>query len=140
MNVDQLIRGYINAWNRRDFSLFNDVLSPTVRYWDPLVKKDLALQEMGGYVQQLLAAFPDLRFDVKDVSVGVDFGVFEWVMRGKNSGISELHELCGKDLALSGVDVIRVEMGRIQSIRAYFDLDTYGEQLGLDVIATPRFL
>lgn len=139
MEARELIHSYIGAWERRDFGTFQRIFSEAVTYWDPLVERPLQLGGMAQYVGQLLAAFPDLKFEVKFLGAGADFGTFEWVMRGRNSAPSSLHPASNRDLALPGADVIRVADGKIRAINAYFDRATYLEQLGLAAVQSPNF-
>ncbi|UXI69478.1 ester cyclase [Tahibacter amnicola] len=138
MNADTLIKSYIEAWETRNFALFGEIFAPSVTYWDPLVGEPITLGAMGEYVGQLLGAFPDLRFDVSFTRTGPDFGTFEWIMRGTNRGESPFHLPTHKVLALPGIDLIRVADGKIQSVKAYFDLKDYAEQLGLSSVQAPE--
>lgn len=137
MNAIDLARRYIHAWNHRDLAVFGEIFGAGVTYLDPIVGPEpLALPAMGEYVQQLLTAFPDLRFEVKELRGGDDYAVFEWVMHGRNSGDTDAHPATGRTVALSGMDVLDVRDGRIQAIRAYFDRQAYTESLGLASGAT----
>lgn len=139
MNTSKLLQQYNDAWNERNFAIFAQIFADGVTYWDPFVAKPLPAGEMGAYAQQLLTAFPDLRFDVTFERSGADFGTFEWVMRGSNSGESALHPATSRPLALPGIDLITVEDGRIRAIKAYFDVREYARQLGLETLRIPSF-
>lgn len=132
MNAIDLARDYIRAWNQRDLDLFGKIFASGVTYLDPFVGPEpIRVQAMGEYVQQLLAAFPDLHFEVKEVRGGDDFAVFEWIMHGRNTGDSAVHPATGRALSLPGMDVLEVRDGRIQAIRAYFDRQAYTDSLDL---------
>lgn len=132
MSAIELARRYMHAWNQRDLAVFGDIFGADVTYLDPIVGPEpIGLPAMGEYVQQLLTAFPDLRFEVKEIRGGGDFAVFEWVMHGRNTGDSDAHPATGRTVALPGVDVLEVRDGRIQAIRAYFDRQAYTDSLGL---------
>jgi steroid delta-isomerase-like uncharacterized protein len=137
VSTDELIQRYNDAWNQRDFAIFGEIFAEGVTYWDPFVDQQLGAEAMGGYAQQLLAAFPDLRFEATLVRSAEDFGVFEWVMRGRNSGTSSLHPATNHELALPGIDLITVENARIRTIKAFFDVGQYARQLGLPAVAAP---
>ena len=106
---------------------------PNLRYAGP------ALAE---HVRALLAAFPDLNFEVvscQPADVGTDGTmVVQWLMRGTNTGSLRGLFPTGRTVALPGVDVITIRDGEIRSVEGYFDRQTMAEQLGLQVIVQPH--
>ncbi|WP_266168839.1 nuclear transport factor 2 family protein [Dyella subtropica] len=127
-----LAKRYGEAWNNRDFALFGQIFADDVTYFDPFVgETPIQIKAMGDYVGQLIAAFPDLRFEVLSLRGGNDYAVFEWIMHGTNTGESELHAATSHTIALKGIDYLEIKGGRIQAIRAYFDRHEYLDSLGL---------
>ena len=59
------------------------------------------------------------------------------VMRGTNTGSLLGGPPTGRAVALHGADCITIDGGRIRSVRGYFDMKEFGEQLGLG--NTPRW-
>ncbi|UHQ21851.1 ester cyclase [Lysobacter sp. 5GHs7-4] len=137
MTAVELAQRYIHAWNERDFAAFGEIFGADISYLDPIVgPTPIPLPAMSDYVGQLIAAFPDLRFEVERIRDGGDFALFEWVMHGRNTGDSDAHPATGRSVALPGVDVLEIRDGRIHAIRAYFDRQAYTDALGLTNPAT----
>ncbi|WP_266158213.1 DJ-1/PfpI family protein [Dyella silvatica] len=131
-----LARRYGGAWNNRDFDIFGQIFAEDVTYFDPFVgDSPIQIKAMGDYVGQLIAAFPDLRFEVLSLRGGSDYAVFEWIMHGSNTGESELHAATQHKIALKGIDFLDIKGDRIQAIRAYFDRQEYIESLKLDAVS-----
>ena len=134
----EVIRRYVDAWNRHDGPGVAATFLPEGRYRDPNVPGGIADTALVAYVDALAAAFPDLRFeDVSTVRVSDGLGVFRWVMRGTNTGPIFGRPPTGGTIALPGVDLIRVENGAIADVDGFFDRRTLVEQLGLQVVLNP---
>ena len=74
-------------------------------------------------IGSLLAATPDLRFELKRVHFGTEHFVSEYVM----SGTAE-----GKPFAIAGADVFTVRDGLVARKDSYLDWLAYQRQVGLD--------
>ncbi len=108
-------------------------------YEDPVSKGRLSGPAIGAYVDGLVAAFPDLTFDLVSVAQN-DAGLVavEWVMKGTNTGSFMGLPPTGASLALPGADFVRVEGDKIRSVQGYFDAGAVPRALGLDVIVQPK--
>ena len=71
----------------------------------------------------LLAATPDLRFELKRIHFGSEHFVSEYVM----SGIAE-----GQTFAISGADVFTIRDGFVARKDSYLDWLAYQHQVGFD--------
>ena len=75
----------------------------------------------------LLAAVPDLRFELKRAHFGAEHFVTEYVMSGTAQG---------KPLAIAGVDVFAMHEGLVGRKDTYLDWLAYRRQVGVDPVAT----
>ncbi len=131
MESAEIVEQYIAAWNGHKpediVALFHEEGS----YWDPVVGQDIPGVAVEQYAQALITGFPDFQFEILSMKSIDDTVVFEWVMKGQNTGPMEAHPTTNQQLALPGVDVITVKDGKLLSVKAYMDRTAYAEQLGL---------
>jgi NTE family protein len=87
--------------------------------------------EVGGYLQQLLTAFPDLRFEVSH-KIPRDHRVAErWVIRGTHLGPYMGIPPTGRDVDIHGMSIVHLRDGKFLSDRFYFDSSSVLRGLGL---------
>jgi steroid delta-isomerase-like uncharacterized protein len=129
---------YFDAWNRRDSAGVTAIFTDGGTYTDPTTSGPLSGPAIAAYVEQLLAAFPNLSFDIGRRAVTGDGVVAaEWMMRGKNSGPFSGAPPTGRSVELPGADFIAVSDERIRSVQGYFDQRTLVDQLGFRVSVVP---
>lgn len=128
---------YFDAWNRHDAAEIAACMAPGGTYTDPAVGT-LPGVALSDYADSLFAAFPNLSFELGGVDVVGERIIAEWTMRGTNHGSFAGAPPSGKEIALPGIDVIRVGENGIESVRGYFDQRTLVDQLGLQVIVQPH--
>jgi steroid delta-isomerase-like uncharacterized protein len=134
-----VVRQYIDAWNRRSPNAIAEMFGENGTYTDPVTGGSLTGAGIAQFAEGLFSAFPDLGFEITSiVETGTDGVVLEWIMTGTNSGSLRGLPPTGKTIALQGIDVIRVRDGRIDSLHGYFDRQTMMEQLGLQVVVQPN--
>jgi steroid delta-isomerase-like uncharacterized protein len=129
---------YLDAWNAQDGERVVRSFVAGGTYTDPTVGT-LSGPAIGGYVNALLAAFPDLSFAIEEVlPAGEGVVVARWIMQGTHLGPLFGRPPMGRQIALPGIDVITVEGGKVRSVRGYFDQKTIFVQLGLQVLLAPE--
>ena len=139
MEAADVVRGYFDAWNRRDPEAIAAAFAAGGTYSDPNTPEGLTGQAIIEYASGLFAAFPDLSFEVLD-HAPADDGVVatRWVMHGTNSGSLKGNPPTGSTVALPGADFITTEGGEIRAVQGYFDRRALAEQLGLQVLVQPH--
>ena len=132
MRSTDIVQQYIDAFNRHDLAAALALFGSTGSYTDPVAGTRVRGAALAGYMRGLLAALPDLRFEVLRIAGGEDGPVvMEWVLHGTNDGPWNGAPATGRRLALPGVDVVDVDGAGIRHLSAYFDRLLYAEQLGL---------
>ena len=138
-NPLEIAQRYFDAWNRRDAAGVMATFAEGGTYADPATPGPLSGPAIGAYVEGLVAAFPDLSFDIVSVAEhGSGLVAAEWLMKGTNAGSFMGLPPTGASVALPGADFIRVEAGKIRSVQGYFDGGAVPRALGLDVIVQPK--
>src|SRR5262249_54737878 len=111
--------------------------APGGTYTDPTVA-DLDAEATGAYALSLVAAFPDLRFDLVTTAETDDGGVAaQWVMRGTSTEPFMGLPPTGREIALPGADFMTFDGDGIATVTGYFDSGKLPRDLGLDVIVQP---
>jgi steroid delta-isomerase-like uncharacterized protein len=141
-SVLTLAEAYFGAWNAHDAVAVTAALADDATYSDPTTGSPLSRPALAEHVRGLVAAFPDLNFEVsgyQGAAAGPDATVVvPWLMRGTNTGSLRGLFPTGRTVTLPGVDVITLASGKIRSVTGYFDRQTMAEQLGLQVIVQPH--
>jgi len=129
---------YFEAWNARDPDAIAAVLAEDGTYSDPAVPQGLDPQATAAYAAGLFAAFPDLAFDVDDLTSGDDGRVWaRWLMTGTNTGPFSGLPPTGRRVSLPGADLVRVREDRVAEVHGFFDSAGVPRQLGMQVIVQP---
>ena len=129
---------YYDAWNARDSKAIVATFAEGGTYEDPASGGTLRGEAIGEYAAGLLAAFPDLSFEIVSVAEAGDNAVAaQWIMKGTNSAPFMGGPPTNKTIALPGADFIAVEGDRVASVKGYFDQRTFVDQLGLQTTVQP---
>lgn len=134
-----IARGYVDAWNARDWARLAATFRPGGTYEDPSTGGPVGSEGLRAYAAALWDAFPDLRFEELSCrESGPEEVVFAWLMTGTNRGSLRGLPPTGACIALPGVDLITVADDGVARVQGYFDRQTLMEQLGAQVVVQPR--
>jgi len=129
---------YFAAWSQREIEVALELFTPRLSWIDPSLPAELtSRKEAQGFFEAAWQGFPDLAFvAVGEPLVDVDTGrvAHEWRMTGTHTGEGFPPGIppTGKPFDVAGTDVWQVDAdGRAVSVRAYYDLATLLNQLGL---------
>jgi steroid delta-isomerase-like uncharacterized protein len=130
-------QAYLAAWNAQDSAAVTTTLAPDGSYLDPTLPAPIGGQALIGYVAALTSAFPDLRFEVEQVSADGHRVIVAWRMRGTNTGV-----LLGMPEPTARPATCRDRRhhrrrGRNRHCRRHFDQKTFVDQLGLQALVVP---
>lgn len=128
------VRDYFEAWNRHDVDAVVSAFSDTGVYNDPTIFFRLKGWLIKRHVKKMLAAFPDLHYEVLYCGdVGDGTVIAEWVMTGTQLGrLPSGTPATNHKIKLKGASVFRMQgMTTIASQESYFDRYAMRKQLGL---------
>lgn len=135
----EVVQAYMAGWDARDADAVLATLNPDGTYEDPSCGRPVSGASFKAYMRGLWLNFPDLSFETRSIgALGPDLLAAQWVMRGTHQGSAMGFPPTGKSVELEGADFFRMQDGRIQSVRGYFDTRSIPAQLGLDVITQPK--
>ena len=135
MSPLQSVQAYVKAWNDHDPAAVVATFASDGTYNDPLAGGDLSGQALADYAAEVFAALPDVSFQTVSFGMTED-GVIavEYLMQGANTGMLRGVVPSGKAVSVPGSDFITVGSdGKIRSVKGYFDLLGFYEQLGCTV-------
>ena len=126
-----IAREYIDAWNRRDWTRYRELMHADYSY----TGGDGQRQDgpgAGMAVGQMFAnAFPDGKIDIKQIHATGDVAVVEFVGLGTHKGDLMGVPPTGKQISLPVCDIVTVRDGTVYAEREYMDMATMMQQLGV---------
>ncbi len=130
---------YFDAWNARDPEAVAAAFAEGGTYTDPTVAgPPLVGTAIAEHARALLAAFPDLSFEISGGQpAGGGEVMTQWLMHGTNIGPWSGQPPTGRPVALRGVHVLTVTAGEITSAEGYFDRQALAGQLGFQMRPLP---
>ena len=120
-----------DLWDKGDLSVADEIIAPNFVDHDPVSGQGAGL---GGYKEMVgafRAAFPDLRVRNEDVLAEGDKVVARWTARGTHDGALMNIPPTGRQVRLKGIDILRVEGGKIVERWGEFDALGMLHQLGV---------
>lgn len=129
----EYVERYVEGWNEHDPEMVMDAFASGGTVAAPPFDEPRTGKEIGEWVKQTVAGFPDIRFeDGELLSTDVD-GVFvlEWTLHGTHTGTFNGIPPTDNTVTLDGVDVFTISGDGIESLQIYFDQSSMAEQLGL---------
>lgn len=121
-------RFFDELWSGGRIELADELLAPHHRHHvsGQLIEGREAVKEMA---RDMLGAFPDLRFDIEDALAADDKVLIRWTAHATHSVELDGVPATGKRLSWTGMDLVRLEGGRIVELWANNDALGLSEQL-----------
>jgi predicted ester cyclase len=130
----EIARDYIDAWDRLDPSALDAVLSPAVRghvNGRTFEGVDIVKARIAAHRQ----AYAPSSFTLEDLVVSGDKAVVRWVFRGTHSGPLGKLPATGREVTVTGMNLLRFEDGWI--VEMWVNADDLGELTQLGVVSAP---
>jgi steroid delta-isomerase-like uncharacterized protein len=119
-----------------NLSVADEILAPDFRFYFAGSPNPMDLERYKEFLVARRAAFPDRRFVVEDMIAEEDKVSARFTMRGTHKG--ELRSIApsGREVTMAGIDMIRLEEGKMVEDRV--EVDQLGMMRQLGVIAAPQ--
>ena len=131
MNITEIIRRYVDAWNGHDASVLVGAFTKDGVYCSPDTDPGVNGEAFATFVKGVWTAFPD--FNIELLNVGeIEAGVaaVHWRVSGTNSGPgADESKPTGRTVSFKGASIVRLEGDKIRSDYANFDRKRIEEQL-----------
>ncbi len=111
-----VVEQYLNAWNAHNSKAIENCFLPEGIYIDSNINVEVSAHQLALRASELFSCFPKLKICVKDRTPSPNTGgliATRWTIHGALP-----------ELTLSGVDMLCIRQGKIQSVQVYFDRDT----------------
>ncbi len=115
-----------------DMALADELLAPDYHYHGPAAMREIRGREaFKQAIAGFRAALPDLRETVEDQIVQADKVVSRFRLRGTHQGELMGVAPTGKQITIEGIDISRIEDGKIAEAWVMWDAHGMMEQIGL---------
>jgi predicted ester cyclase len=119
-----------------NLALADEILSPGFRFYFAGSPDPMDLKSYKGFLAARRGAFPDRRFLVEDMIAEGDKVSARFTMRGTHNG--ELRGIApsGREVTMTGIDMIRLEEGKMVEDRV--EVDQLGMMQQLGAVESPQ--
>jgi steroid delta-isomerase-like uncharacterized protein len=126
---------FVSAFNAHDEKALNQIHADNIKFEAPGGFKATSAHEATAYAMVWQKAFPNGKMTVRNEIVSAPWIVQEVTMEGTHTGPLEgpmgTIQPTHKKVVGKGVQILRIENGKIAEVRIYFDLLDQMTQLGL---------
>ena len=126
---------FVTAFNAHDEKALNALHADNIKFDAPGGFKATNAHEATAYAMRWLKAFPNGKITVRNEIVSAPWIVQEIIMEGTHTGPLEgpmgTVQPTNRKVISNGVQIFRIENGKIVETRLYFDLLDQMTQLGL---------
>ena len=119
-----------------NLALADELLSPGFRFYFAGSPDPMNLEHYKEFLVARRAAFPDRRFIVEDMIAEGDKVSARFTMRGTHKGEFRGIASSGREVTMTGIDMIRLAEGKMTEDRV--EVDQLGMMQQLGVIASPQ--
>lgn len=139
MSIDSALERYFDSWNSHEPERVPAAITDGGTYEDPTTGGKISGDALTANVAGVLAAFPDVHFEIDSMSTHGDTASAQWRMIGTNTGPLPGGPATGGTLDLPGADFFTydADADKVSSVVGYFDTATMLAQLGLQAHITP---
>ena len=123
-------RIYEEVLNKRDLELLDELVAPDYEEHDPLPGQGTGLDGIRTRYRMLIEAF-DPTFTIEDMIAEGDKVVVRWTNSGTNVGDFLGMPATGRSFSIAGVDIYRLEGGKLAEHWHVVDQLAQMQQLGL---------
>jgi steroid delta-isomerase-like uncharacterized protein len=131
--AERIVHRYIEAWNDREYQRLGDLVAESYVLADPAAPGGAVHgpAETEQYLRELVAAFPDLRIEIRDSLADDDVVMVELRWTGTHEGSFRGLPPTGRAVDLTGMEKHRVADGHLQRTDVHLDGEAFKQQLGL---------
>lgn len=131
--MNSRIREAYDCLNNRDYSGFGNFVQSDLTEHSPFPGQEPGLDGLIKSFREMFTAFPDLKFEIKDIIISDDLSRAAILIRltGTNTGNWLGMESTGKKIDVMGIDWLIMREGKASEHYGYIDSDLFMKQLGV---------
>lgn len=122
MSLEALAQNVIDVWNSKDIDQLRQLYGMQGSFFDPLMTKPVTGASIIHHAEGIYAAFPDLVFDLRQITIGENVAMAEWSQNGTNNGPIFGKPATGRYIEVPAVSVLNFSGNTLLSHRDYWDL------------------
>ena len=127
-----LVKRHYEAWNSGDAEALKEIFSPDYVYHSG-PGQEVSYEQMMEWLKPQMEAFPDRVFSVEDILSKGDKVVSRFIFKGTHEGDIEILPATGKKFEIFGIEIFRVENGKIVESWDLHDSLSMWLQLGIEL-------
>jgi predicted ester cyclase len=131
---ETLVRTVFDGLNKRNMTVYQEMYAPEYGWHFPSNNpKGMTREEEAAFVKVLIAGFPDMHWDIKEMVVHGDMVVVRFTSGGTHTGEYQGLLPTGKKAEASGLWMGRIINGKIAEGREDYDVLGMMQQLGMEL-------
>lgn len=132
-----LVNRYFHAaWNQGNPAVIDELFAATFHAHNPAVPNGGSREGFKQFNSVFCSAFPDLRISQDDVIAEGDQVMTRFTAHGTHRGELQGIPPTGKQMTITGIEIVRVSGGKI--VEAWSEFDQLGMLQQLDVVPKPE--
>jgi len=133
--ADEVLNGYINAWNSHDKMRIASFYAPNVTWYDLTTDSEVTSKKnVSKAITDYFMGYVDDMYWVKngDVYISGNTVAYEWIYGGTFNGTWGDQEITNKVFSLKGISTTTInENGKIIEHKDYYDMESFKRGLGV---------
>ena len=138
--AETLTKDLLEIWNNRLYSEIPGVVSESFVMYDPVAPEDDVTGpkwEVHGpdgleeFIREVVLGFPDFHVEILEMSANEDVAMYEGIITLTHTGTYYWIPPTNQEATFRYMGITRIEDGKVDEHRVYFDLQVVVEQLGL---------
>jgi len=134
-NESIALRWHEEAINEGNLAVIDEIVAPNVLHHAGTFPDGVGPEAVKVVLGALLAGFPDVQHTIEQVITSDGFVVTRWQAEGTHEGEFQGYAPTGKRVTWTGINIFRIECGRIAE--EWSEVDGLGRLKQLGVLATP---
>ena len=126
-----LVMRYAEAWGNGDIEAVKEIVSPD--YVLHVSGKDLSLEDAIESLKKQIAMFTDMTGSAEDIIAKGDKVILRYIFRATHGKDVEGFPATGNKIEADGIEIVRVENGKIVESWDAFDSMSFVLQLGMEL-------
>jgi steroid delta-isomerase-like uncharacterized protein len=124
-------RFFDEVWNQGQLAVVDEIITPDAVDHSPMPGQQAGAAGVKELVADLRAAFPDLHMALEDQVAEADRVCSRWILSGTNQGSFLGMPATGQRVSVQGIDIVRLEGGKM--VEHWLAIDQLGmlQQLGV---------
>jgi steroid delta-isomerase-like uncharacterized protein len=130
---EALVMRFYEAWNSGEIEAISEIVSPDY-VWHQASGQDVSLEQMIELLKSQMVAFPDRNFNVEDIFAKGGKVALRYIHKGTHEGDVEGFPATGNKFEITGIEIYRVEDGKIVETWEANDSLGFYQQLGFELV------